>query len=115
MSCLACCLYPGSAWSGAVSACGNRHSGAHLTCEPGMTKATHGRHAERANAVRPRANSLPLASCPPLRCRANISVCCWVLSAELRKIELNGPLPTALEGQLSIARAEYTVARAALD
>ena len=34
---------------------------------------------------------------------------------ELRKIEANGALPTALEGQLSIARAEYTVARAALD
>jgi HlyD family secretion protein len=34
---------------------------------------------------------------------------------ELRRIEADGPLPTALEGQLSIARAEYTVAQSALD
>jgi HlyD family secretion protein len=34
---------------------------------------------------------------------------------ELRTIEADGPLPTALEGQLSIARAEYIVARSALD
>ena len=34
---------------------------------------------------------------------------------ELRTIEADAPLPTALEGQLSIARAEYTVARSALD
>jgi len=33
----------------------------------------------------------------------------------LRTIEDDGPLPTALEGQLSIARAEYTVARSTLD
>ena len=34
----------------------------------------------------------------------------------LRTIEeADGPLPTSLEGQLSIARAEYTVARSALD
>ena len=41
----------------------------------------HGRHAQLASAVRARANSLPLASCPPLHCLANISVCCWVSSA----------------------------------
>jgi HlyD family secretion protein len=35
--------------------------------------------------------------------------------AELRTIEADSPLPTALEGQLSIARAEYAVARSALD
>ena len=35
--------------------------------------------------------------------------------AELRKIEADSPLPTAVEGQLSIARAEYAVARSALD
>ena len=34
---------------------------------------------------------------------------------ELRTIEDDGPLPTALEGQLIIARAEYAVARSALD
>ena len=34
---------------------------------------------------------------------------------ELRKIEDDAPLPTAPEAQLSIARAEYTVARSALD
>jgi HlyD family secretion protein len=34
---------------------------------------------------------------------------------QLRTIEDDGPLPTALEGQLSIARAEYAGARAALD
>ena len=34
---------------------------------------------------------------------------------ELRTIETDVPLPTALEGQLSIARAEYAVARSALD
>ena len=34
---------------------------------------------------------------------------------ELRTIEDDTPLPTALEGQLSIARAEYAVARSALD
>ena len=34
---------------------------------------------------------------------------------ELRAIEADSPLPTALEGQLSVARAEYTVARSALD
>jgi len=34
---------------------------------------------------------------------------------ELRRNEAKGPLPTALEGQLSVARAEYTLARAALD
>ena len=34
---------------------------------------------------------------------------------ELRTIEDDSPLPTALEGQLSIARAEYAVARSALD
>jgi HlyD family secretion protein len=34
---------------------------------------------------------------------------------ELRRIEDDAPLPTALEGQLSIARAEYDVARSALD
>ena len=34
---------------------------------------------------------------------------------ELRPIEDDSPLPTALEGQLSIARAEYAVARSALD
>ncbi len=34
---------------------------------------------------------------------------------ELRTIETDVPLPTAPEGQLSIARAEYTVARSALD
>jgi HlyD family secretion protein len=33
----------------------------------------------------------------------------------LRIIEADSPLPTALEGQLSIARAEYAVARSALD
>jgi len=34
---------------------------------------------------------------------------------ELRTIEADGPLPSALEGQLNIARAEYAVARSALD
>jgi HlyD family secretion protein len=34
---------------------------------------------------------------------------------QLRTIEDDGPLPTALEGQLSVARAEYAGARAALD
>jgi len=34
---------------------------------------------------------------------------------ELGKLEANSPLLTTLEGQLSIARADYTVARAALD
>jgi HlyD family secretion protein len=34
---------------------------------------------------------------------------------QLRTIEDDGPLPTALEGQLSVARAEYAAARAALD
>ena len=34
---------------------------------------------------------------------------------ELGKIEANSPLLTALEGQLSIARADYTAARAVLD
>jgi HlyD family secretion protein len=34
---------------------------------------------------------------------------------ELRAIEADSPLPTALEGQLNIARAEYAVARSALD
>jgi len=34
---------------------------------------------------------------------------------DLRRNEANGPLPTALEGQLSVARAEYTIARTALD
>jgi HlyD family secretion protein len=34
---------------------------------------------------------------------------------ELRTIEDDSPLPTALEGQLIIARAEYAVARSALD
>jgi HlyD family secretion protein len=34
---------------------------------------------------------------------------------ELRRIDDDAPLPTAPEGQLSIARAEYTVARSALD
>jgi HlyD family secretion protein len=34
---------------------------------------------------------------------------------ELRTIEDDGPLPTYLEGQLSIARSEYAVARSALD
>ena len=34
---------------------------------------------------------------------------------ELRTIEADAPLPTALEGQLSIARAEHAVARSALD
>ena len=34
---------------------------------------------------------------------------------ELRTIEADVPLLTALEGQLSIARAEYTIARSALD
>jgi HlyD family secretion protein len=34
---------------------------------------------------------------------------------ELRAIEDDVPLPTALEGQLSVARAEYAAARAALD
>ncbi len=34
---------------------------------------------------------------------------------ELRTIEADGPLPSALEGQLIIARAEVAVARAALD
>ena len=34
---------------------------------------------------------------------------------ELRTIEADAPLPTTLEGQLSIARAEYTIARSALD
>lgn len=34
---------------------------------------------------------------------------------DLRRNEANSPLPTALEGQLSIARAEYKVARTALD
>jgi HlyD family secretion protein len=35
--------------------------------------------------------------------------------AELRRIEDDASLPTALEGQLSIARAEYNVARTTLD
>ena len=34
---------------------------------------------------------------------------------ELRTLEADSPLPTALEGQLNVARAEATVARAALD
>jgi HlyD family secretion protein len=34
---------------------------------------------------------------------------------QLRAIEDDSPLPTALEGQLSVARSEYGVARAALD
>lgn len=34
---------------------------------------------------------------------------------ELRTIDDDGPLPTTAEGQLSIARAEYNVARSALD
>jgi HlyD family secretion protein len=34
---------------------------------------------------------------------------------ELRTAEADSPSPTALEGQLSVARAEYTVARSALD
>ncbi len=34
---------------------------------------------------------------------------------ELRKLEDDSPLPTTLEGQLSIARSEYAVARSALD
>jgi HlyD family secretion protein len=34
---------------------------------------------------------------------------------ELRTIEEDSPLPTILEGQLSIARSEYSVARSALD
>jgi HlyD family secretion protein len=34
---------------------------------------------------------------------------------QLRTIEDDGPLPTALEGQLSVARAEYAVVRSALD
>jgi HlyD family secretion protein len=34
---------------------------------------------------------------------------------ELRTLEPDSPLPTALEGQLNIARAEYAVARSALD
>jgi HlyD family secretion protein len=34
---------------------------------------------------------------------------------ELRTIETDVPLPTALEGQLNIARADYAVARSALD
>lgn len=34
---------------------------------------------------------------------------------ELREIEEDSPLPTMLEGQLSIARSEYAVARSALD
>jgi HlyD family secretion protein len=33
----------------------------------------------------------------------------------VRTIEADSPLPTALEGQLNIARAEYAVARSALD
>jgi HlyD family secretion protein len=34
---------------------------------------------------------------------------------ELRTIEADSPLPSALEGQLDVARAEYAVARSALD
>jgi len=34
---------------------------------------------------------------------------------DLRRNEVNGPLPTTLEGQLSVARAEYTIARTTLD
>jgi HlyD family secretion protein len=34
---------------------------------------------------------------------------------ELRTVEADSPLPTGLEGQLNIARAEYAVARSALD
>lgn len=34
---------------------------------------------------------------------------------ELRTTEADAPLPTVLEGQLRIARAEYTIARSALD
>ena len=37
------------------------------------------------------------------------------LQETVRTIEVDAPLPTALESQLSTARAEYTVARSALD